>query len=246
MSAQSEQQKDQVEVKMDNDPFKKEHSGTKFSERLKQLIGNRSGRSFAKEVNISYSTLHNYLSDISQPTLDNLITLSKYAGVSIEWLALGTEPEKTVKNESEKTELNLYADNSYIIDYRNVLVSAGFGRFNDEIDNPDYTTIETSWLKYRGFKADDLAMFRVSGDSMYPTLKDNEDIIVNMAQKRLQEGKIFVINHQGSMWVKKIHFDFNGIKLISDNPTYPPITLTLEDIDALMIIGQVVRGYRDF
>lgn len=33
---------------------------------------------------------------------------------------------------------------------------------------------------------------------------------------------------------------------ISDNPVYRPLKLNAEEANNLMIIGQVVRGYRDF
>ncbi|MGC7559556.1 S24 family peptidase [Pasteurella sp. PK-2025] len=219
-----------------------------FSERLRMLIGNKSGRSFAKEVGISYSTLHNYLSGLSLPTLDNLISLAKYTRVSIEWLALGENNSILLKESSQISHSVTNENNDDFVsirDYREISVSAGFGAINEEIPHK-YTKIEKSWLLSRGLKAESCGMFRINGDSMHPVLKDNEDMVVDMSKQALREGLIFIINHCGVMWVKKIQINFDGVDLISENPMYKPIKLTSDEANSLIVIGQVVRGYRDF
>ncbi|HEH9732246.1 TPA: LexA family transcriptional regulator [Pasteurella multocida] len=219
-----------------------------FSERLRILIGNKSGRAFAKEVGISYSTLHNYLSGLSLPTLDNLISLAKYAGVSIEWLALGENSSISLKENTQISHSAINNENDGFVDirdYREISVSAGFGALNDEIE-PKYTKVEASWLISRGLKPKDCGMFKLDGDSMYPVLKHGEDMVVDMSKHNLREGRIFIINHNGLMWVKKVQINFDGVDLISENPTYKPIKLTSDEANSLIVIGQVVRGYRDF
>ncbi|WP_410677825.1 XRE family transcriptional regulator [Avibacterium paragallinarum] len=218
------------------DPFNNLEKGTGFGDRLKEVIGNRSGRAFAKEVNISYSTLHNYLTNVSLPTLDNLITLAKYAGVSIEWLATGEETENCSDND----------DFVEIEDCRDIRLSAGNGGFNSDYTELTTTKVERAWLQSRRLNAENCAMFLVSGESMYPTLKDGEEIIVDRSKRNLVDGKIFVLNNDGSMLVKKVQLTYDGVELISDNPTYRPLKLEAEEANNLIVIGQVVRGYRDF
>lgn len=218
------------------DPFNNLEKGTGFGDRLKEVIGNRSGRAFAKEVNISYSTLHNYLTNVSLPTLDNLITLAKYAGVSIEWLATGEETENCSDND----------DFVEIEDCRDIRLSAGNGGFNSDYTELTTTKVERAWPQSRRLNAENCAMFLVSGESMYPTLKDGEEIIVDRSKRNLVDGKIFVLNNDGSMLVKKVQLTYDGVELISDNPTYRPLKLEAEEANNLIVIGQVVRGYRDF
>ena len=224
-------------------PFQTLGKGSSFSERLKELIGNKSGRAFAKEAGISYSTLHNYLTNTSLPTLDNLIALATYANVSVQWLATGESSE-------EQDGLNLSASNDEIFaeieDCREVRISAGGGGFNDEYKPYQTTKVEKAWLDSRRLKAEDCAMFLVSGDSMQPTLKDGEEIIVDRSKTDLKDGKIFVLNNEGAMLVKKVQITYNGITLISQNTEYAPIELNTEQANNLIVIGQVVRGYRDF
>lgn len=235
--------KEQKEPKIEQVPFHTLGKGSSFSERLKELIGNKSGRAFAKEAGISYSTLHNYLTNTSLPTLDNLIALATYTDVSVQWLATGelTSGQKHINTETSNDETF-----SVIEDCREVRISAGGGGFNDEYKPYQTTKVEKTWLDSRRLKAEDCAMFLVSGDSMYPTLKDGEEIIVDRSKKELKDGKIFVLNNESAMLVKKVQITYNGITLISQNTEYAPIELNAEQANNLIVIGQVVRGYRDF
>ena len=207
------------------------------------MIWNKSGRAFAKEAGISYSTLHNYLTNTSLPTLDNLIALATYTDVSVQWLATGelTSGQKHINTETSNDETF-----SVIEDCREVRISAGGGGFNDEYKPYQTTKVEKAWLDSRRWKAEDCAMFLVSGDSMYPTLKDGEEIIVDRSKMELKDWKIFVLNNEGAMLVKKVQITYNGITLISQNTEYAPIELNAEQANNLIVIGQVVRGYRDF
>lgn len=65
-----------------------------FAGRLKKLIGNDSVRAFGRKTGISEKQLRKYLSGGSKPGLDNLISISKVTGVSIEWLATGERTEQ--------------------------------------------------------------------------------------------------------------------------------------------------------
>ncbi|WP_439240937.1 helix-turn-helix domain-containing protein [Lonepinella sp. BR2474] len=153
------------------------------------------------------------------------------------------QPNETEKNVNFQQEDETYDD---IVDYRDVRISAGFGYENDEPTELNTIKVERAWFLRNRLNAKNCAMFKVSGDSMYPTLDDNEEIIVDCSKKDLTEGKIFIINHSGTMWVKRIKRNFDSIELISDNNFYDPIKLNEEESNQLNIIGQVVRGYRDF
>ncbi|OOF36742.1 hypothetical protein BKK49_11785 [Rodentibacter rarus] len=133
-----------------------------------------------------------------------------------------------------------------IDDFRGVRVSAGLGLENEEQYDSAYVMVESSWFQRTGNKSKHCAMFTVKGDSMEPTLKDGEEIIVDRSKRQLQEGKIFVLNHSGAMLVKKVQFTYEGIELLSDNTAYRPIKITNEEADNLLVIGQLVRGYRNF
>lgn len=223
-----------------------------FPERIEFVIDKLKGPSeFARKTGVTLSTIARWRKGEAEPSRPNLIKIAEVAEVNLEWLAAGTGKINETQNTKIDKQVKLLGnqldndDFEYIADYRSVKISAGLGALNEE-QPPAYTKVEKSWLQARGLKSCHCAMFRVSGDSMYPTLKDEEEIIVDRSKTELNEGKIFILNHQGTMWVKKVQIDFHGIDLISDNPIYKPISLSAEEANSLIVIGQLVRGYRDF
>ena len=224
-----------------------------FSERMMKIAKlkfNDNLSLFARAVGVVQPSLARWVKGEADPTRTNLVKIAEASGVSLDWLALGVGNMDGVEPQSKKSEVNLIASNdetfSVIEDCREVRISAGGGGFNDEYKPYQTTKVEKAWLDSRRLKAEDCAMFLVSGDSMYPTLKDGEEIIVDRSKKELKDGKIFVLNNEGAMLVKKVQITYNGITLISQNTEYAPIELNAEQANNLIVIGQVVRGYRDF
>lgn len=224
-----------------------------FSNRMK-LIAEKSFKNnyseFARAVGVAQASLARWVKGEADPSRMNLIKIADASGVNLEWLALGVGDMDDTKPQTVKHDINLQAGNDEtfadIEDCREVRLSAGGGAFNNGYEEITTTKVERAWLQSRRLKAKDCAMFLVSGESMYPTLKDGEEIIVDRSKRELTEGKIFVLNHNGSMLVKKVQFTYGGVELISDNPSYRPLKLDTEEANSLVVIGQVVRGYRDF
>ncbi|WP_306383910.1 hypothetical protein [Phocoenobacter skyensis] len=48
------------------------------------------------------------------------------------------------------------------------------------------------------------------------------------------------------LWVKKAQITFDGVKLLSDNDYYDPVILEQGEANGLIVIGRVVRSYKDF
>ncbi|CRL44632.1 hypothetical protein SGGMMB4_01831 [Sodalis glossinidius str. 'morsitans'] len=57
--------------------------------RLRELIGHRSVRAAAQDWGLSFSTLNNYLTRGTEPSLNVAIKISNLESVSVEWLATG-------------------------------------------------------------------------------------------------------------------------------------------------------------
>lgn len=60
-----------------------------LAERLRYLIGRRSTRAAAKAWQLSYSTLNNYITRGTEPSLSVAAKIAELEGVTIEWLAWG-------------------------------------------------------------------------------------------------------------------------------------------------------------
>lgn len=241
------QQKEQKDPKSEFVPLNESAKGTSFSDRLKEVIGDRSGRAFAKEVGISYSTLHNYLTGVSSPTLDNLIALANSAGVSLQWLATGENKDKKERNhvaESFEWAREILEEGvSMISSYPSINVSAGFGSFNEGVTEPEgeepYSDSLLATLRVQPHKC---AVFWANGDSMLPTIADGDQILVDLTKTEvLGDNKIYLVQNGESVWVKRLRQGWRVIELISDNEAYRPIQISAEDAQNLQIIGQVVH-----
>ena len=234
-----------------------------MSEKLKKisLIGDRikerrnelglARPDVCKELGVAISTLQMWEQNEREPNASMILAIGEVLNVDPSYLLTGERAERPrLEPQSAKPDVNLLAshDDNFveIEDCRDVIVTAGYGGVNDNYLEIKKTKIERDWLRARGLKAEDCGKYKVCGDSMDDTLKDGEDIIVHHASKTLIDGKIFVLNNQGSMLIKRIQRTFSGVELLSDNSAYRPIKLTAEEADSLLVIGQVVLGYRNF
>lgn len=216
-----------------------------------------SRNAMAEKLGLSLSALQNWETNQTEPVASMIITLAEELEVSPNYLLTGEtgETNATLDENSNRITLTEHENSrsvaddeefEWIDDCRDVIVTAGYGGVNGDYPEIKKTKIESEWLRARGLKAEDCGKYKVCGDSMDDTLKDGEDIIVNHASKTLIDGKIFVLNNQGSMLIKRIQRTFGGVELLSDNSAYRPIKLTAEEADSLLVIGQVVLGYRNF
>lgn len=126
-------------------------------------------------------------------------------------------------------------------------VSAGFGAVGADDTPPlNYLAFRKDWLKERGLYARNLKCVQVRGDSMEPTIGHKDTLLVNTAQDTPTDGQIYVIRSGDTLWVKRIQKQIDGsLLLISDNQTYPPMSLTLANHPDIQVIGQVVQVSKD-
>lgn len=82
---------------------------------------------------------------------------------------------------------------------------------------------------------------RVQGDSMMPTLKEDDIVIINTDDTRAKDG-IFVLRINDSLFVKRLRCSINKVEILSDNPFYKTQIASGEwfDYNEIKIIGKVV------
>jgi hypothetical protein len=127
-----------------------------------------------------------------------------------------------------------------------VRASAGAGAFIEGEQPVAHLGFDEAFLKQLSTASPgDLSIIRVRGDSMFPTLSDGDDIMVDRsaAGARLQDG-IYVLRRDETLMVKRIavHPGSALLTISSDNNSYP----TWPDCDAndVEVIGRVVWAGR--
>lgn len=108
---------------------------------------------------------------------------------------------------------------------RPVRAAAGSGSWNDEEAAEGRFAFDPAWLKrLTRSRPEHLSLVRVEGDSMAPTLKDGDDILVDQQDgaAALRDG-IYVLRIEDRLVVKRlaVHPFDRGITIQSDNPAYP-------------------------
>ncbi|GAB1669232.1 S24 family peptidase [Mannheimia haemolytica] len=130
----------------------------------------------------------------------------------------------------------------YIAGFRSLSISAGYGDYNDGISDPDtYVPYSMDTLNRLGINENNGVVFWASGNSMAPTIDDGDQLLIDRNKQEITDGKIYVIQHRGTMWVKRIRWGFDEVFLVSDNEDYEPISIKYEDADGLQVVGQVVN-----
>lgn len=93
------------------------------------------------------------------------------------------------------------------------------------------------WLKAQGLEPAMLSVIEVEGDSMEPTLRDGDEILVDRTPRPLRAG-IHVIRIDDVLLVKRLEAGAAGtLRVISDNPAYPRLERAAADVD---LVGRVV------
>lgn len=208
-----------------------------FPERLRQIIGGRSVRSFARHCGISDSVLRQYLRGKSEPTRPVLLAIACCTGVAVEWLATGTGTMKTGGN---RATLQL-ADGDFcsipmVVARKEEDESAPSGRI------PNNLIFRSEWLR-KELSADPqaLAMTVAHGNAMEPAIGDGDTLLVNSRQNRVDKDGLYLLQTNSAAIPRRIQVLLDGGLLVTcDNPTYAPQTISHADVHSLCIIGRVV------
>ncbi|MDQ3520088.1 MAG: peptidase S24 [Gemmatimonadota bacterium] len=127
-----------------------------------------------------------------------------------------------------------------------VLASAGPGAFAEGERPVAHLGFDALFLKQLcGASPLDLSIIRVRGDSMFPTLTDGDDIMVDRsaAGTRISDG-IYVLRQDETLMVKRIavHPGSRRLTISSDNSSYPAWRDC--EPDSIEVIGRVVWAGR--
>lgn len=109
----------------------------------------------------------------------------------------------------------------------------------------DYLAFKKDWLQYSMDVHDQaLALIKMKGDSMSPTLKNNDLMLTDLTQLRLEDDSIYVLSIKNELVVKRVQRKLNGAFVITTDNSQNQNTHQ-EEIDEetamdLPVIGKVI------
>ena len=204
-----------------------------FADRLKVLIGDQSANSFAREVDIGESSLRKYLAGAT-PGIDKVAQIARIKDVTLDWLINGKEPNKDDHQSTNQSDFTL-------VPRLDVQASAGNGALAQSEEPVDFLAFQESWLRERNIKPRFARVLTARGDSMEPTIRDGDVLLVDTSITSVYDNAIYIVVYNGHVLVKRVNLKRDGaLTIISDNDRHPPEEVPLAEVPDLHIAGRVM------
>jgi phage repressor protein C with HTH and peptisase S24 domain len=124
-------------------------------------------------------------------------------------------------------------------------LSAGGGSLVVDEAIETYYAFRHAWLRRKG-QISQMRLMRVTGDSMEPTLRDEDVVLIDLSQIETYAGKIYAVGIDEEIVVKRLDKKPGKLVLVSDNrQLYPPLEVTLDENSNVRVIGRVIWMSRD-
>lgn len=128
-----------------------------------------------------------------------------------------------------------------LIAFYDVHASAGNGSAVSAEDVICQFAVRKDWLSRKGLKASDLSMISARGDSMEPTIRDGDMLMVDRNVSRLVGDGIYLVERDNDLYCKRLQKRFEGgVTIMSDNEKYKPQQLTAQAATELNVVGRVI------
>lgn len=195
----------------------------------------------AKTVGIGTTTLQQWEVGNREASIETLGQLATLYNVSPQYLIFGTDgdtppPEPTSTSDDEY---------HYVPYYRDIIASAGGGKFSDGvIGTDDFLAFRKEWINRTSLTAKDLVALNTDGDSMLPTIPENATILVDKSKNIAKDGRIYVVRIDDRLYVKRTQWiPTGGLRLISDNSAYESFDISRQELahGNIQVYGQVIH-----
>lgn len=228
-----------------------------IASKLKSLINDQSVNQWARDHGLPPQTVHEWIKRDRMPRSAGLKTLIDATGMPKEWWLRGEgcKPEEINQYPSVAPALtrvvardSIAATQMSLNDFANMPKYAIKSIRNNHAASVeseqvvDYLAFKKDWLQYSMNIYDQaLALIRIKGDSMAPTLRNDDLILTDLSQSRIDDDSIYVLSIKNELVVKRIQRKLNGsFVIMTDNDAYKPEEMNEEDAMSLPVIGKVV------
>jgi phage repressor protein C with HTH and peptisase S24 domain len=157
----------------------------------------------------------------------------------------GTKRAFTV--EEHRVNNTLEAPEGFVLVPRyDVAASMGNGAVIHSEQIVDHLAFRAEWVRTElGTSPKQLVLISAIGDSMEPSLRAGDLLLVDRSVENVHQDAIYAIALDGELRIKRIQRLFDGTLVIkSDNPSYRTEELTPSQAEQLRIVGRVVWSGR--
>jgi phage repressor protein C with HTH and peptisase S24 domain len=225
--------------------FFDEQPRASFATRVEQAIKPDSIRTFASKIDVSEGTLRRILKG-EDPKLSIVERIAQVSNTDFLWLVKGDGDPSMDSLASpllsqRVVNVDEFQEKFVLVPGYHISVSTGYGAFNDGALVERHLAFRKKWIDYKNLDKSQLAVVFAKGDSMEPTIHNNNTILVDLSDKKLSEGLIYVVRLGEELYAKRLQQYIDGsVRLISDNKEYVEQHVQAHELEQLEIIGKVV------
>ncbi|WP_084174666.1 XRE family transcriptional regulator [Afifella pfennigii] len=215
-------------------------SGRLAAERKRLAL---SQREMAAAVGVSKTSWENYEAGKSSPGARVLASLAEL-GADLHWLLTGAAL-RDGENESQRLSKTpeVRAEGFALIPKIDVQAAAGAGAVVDSEAVSAEIALSPRWLRARHINPAGARMLTAKGDSMEPTIRSGDTLIVDTSIEMVVDSGIYVVVYGGLLLVKRVQLRRDGsVILKSDNPAahYEDEIVPAAEAHELRIAGRVM------
>ncbi|WP_244507342.1 XRE family transcriptional regulator [Paracoccus sanguinis] len=182
------------------------------------------------------------------PTADYLAAIAQH-GADVSFILTGKTPSDRLA--ALTADALHVADDFASIPIHDAFLAAGYSAQNDTEAVIGHLAFRRDWLDRMGIAADKARIARVRGDSMAPTLHDDDMVLIDTGSREVAVRKrgpedrrlppIYAVNTADGPRIKRVERPETGqMQLLSDNNEFPVEVLTGDRLKRAEIIGRVV------
>lgn len=214
----------------------------------KRIIIARKSKGFtqkylAQQLDISLPTMNHYETGKRTPNSDLLAKLAKLVDCDAGWLLTGEGNPQKITDLSEPSLSGSDMEGFVLVPKYNVEASAGGGSIIHSEQIVDHLAFKADWIhKELGAHPKNLLLVHSIGDSMEPTIRSGDLLLVDRNKSKLKGEGIYLINLDDGLMVKRIEFLLGGSVVIRGDNTAVSREQVLpeSDMKKLNILGRIV------
>ncbi|MDO5532828.1 S24 family peptidase [Sutterella sp.] len=196
----------------------------------------RSQASLARQLNTNPQTFSAWMTGRNQPSIPMVLKICEALEVSPSWLLTGRDDEYQKSPETEGFVRLYQADTDVSVD------PAKQAMLN-ETPSVRLMQVSNRWVQRYAGSGDEhsLAILSVYGDSMEPTLKDGDSVLINTKVTDVFTDSIYAFMRDRDLYIKRLQRVADDIRVISDNSRYETYSVEADEFHRRnKILGRLV------